>query len=565
MKKLLIFCLLALTACSLKEQSYTSVDKNNYLNDADEAETLLLGVYQAMCVDGIYKFHLSMLLSLPTDEAKVEGSSLVGFREQASNAYTSADSYVQATWAALYTAIYRANDFLESMKARMDNFSGNDLERCRYYIAEARALRGLYYFELVRWFKNVPLIRSTAESYNLPSEFKQEKPENVYKFIEEDLKYAAEVLPWHDEDSVRGNVTFRLSKGGVLGLLAKVYATWAGYPLQDNSKWALAAKAAGEVVNGGHHKLLANYEQLWKNAANNVWAPEESLLEACFYAPQPNTASSGRIGKWNGANATLGAIKGNYNQAVYKVHPTFLTGWKDHSLDKRWGLSFADYRYTKGTNGETVKETITSATIGGEKTPITFEMAMDTGYPGWRMDWRRAYSYMLTPAKWDIERYVEDANQIADNNLSNVNWYVLRYADVLLLYAEALAESGGSVPAEAVEAVNQVRRRGFGEDQNTPSDKADLPIGIGFEDFRQAVRDERSYELAFEGHRRQDLVRWGIYYETVMDTYLKSVDWHEAAPQYFIGALYTVKGKNELLPIPLHDIDLCGFEQNDKW
>ena len=59
MKKFIIFCLLALTACSLKEQSYTSVDKNNYLKNADEAETLLLGIYQAMCSDGIYKAALS--------------------------------------------------------------------------------------------------------------------------------------------------------------------------------------------------------------------------------------------------------------------------------------------------------------------------------------------------------------------------------------------------------------------------------------------------------------------------------------------------------------------------
>lgn len=561
-KSIFLFsCLLAIASCSLKEQSYTSVDKNNYLKNADEAETLLLGVYQAMCSDGIYKFHLSMLLSLPTDEAKVEGSTLVGFREQASNAYTSTDAYVQATWAALYTAIYRANDFLESLNAKMDAMSDTDRERCRYYIAEARALRGLYYFELVRWFGHVPLIRETAESYKLSREYKQEDPVKVYEYIEADLKYAAEVLPWYDEDAVRNDTAFRLSKGGVLGLLAKVYATWAGYPLQDQSKWALAAQAAGEVVNAGHHHLLSDYEQLWKNAANNVWAPEESLLEACFYAPQPNSASSGRIGKWNGANAALESIKGNYNQAVYKVHTTFLTGWKDYANDKRWALSFADYKYTKADG----KTAITTATIAGEKVEITFPMAMDTEYPGWRMDWRRAYSYMITPAKWDIERYVEDANQIADNNLSNVNWYVLRYADVMLLYAEALSESESSVPAAAVEAVNKVRRRGYGLDMETPSETADLPAGMTLEEFRQAVRDERSYELAFEGHRRQDLVRWGIYYEAIRDTYLAAATWHEAAPQYFIGAQYTIKGKNELLPIPQHDVDLCGFEQNPKW
>lgn len=563
MKKIIILCILALTtACSLKEQSYTSVDRKNYLKNADQAETLLLGVYQAMCTDGIYRFNLSMLLTLPTDEGKVEGSTLVGFREQASNAYTSSDSYVQATWAALYNAIYKANYFLENVEAEMDGFSESGQERCRYYIAEARALRALYYFELVRWFGHVPLIKHTSESYKGAKEFRQEDPVEVYKYIEEDLKYAAEVLPWHDEDEVRSNTAFRLSKGGVLGLLAKVYATWAGYPLLDGSKWELAAEAAGEVVNSGHHSLLKDYEDLWVNAANNVWAPEESLLEACFFAPQSNSASSGRIGKWNGANAALESIKGNYNQAVYKVHPMFLAGWKDYARDKRWALSFADYKYTRAEG----KTAITWGTINGERTWITFEMAMNSDTPGWRSDWRRYFSYMITPAKWDIERYVDNANQIADNNFSNVNWYVLRYSDVLLLYAEALSESEGSVPAAALEAVNIVRRRGFGEEeQDTPSATADLPAGMSLEEFRQAMRDERSYELAFEGHRRQDLVRWGIYYDSIQNAYKASQNWEESAPQYFIGAQYTVKGKNELLPIPLHDTDLSGFTQNPKW
>ncbi len=561
MKKIAILFLIALTACSLKEQSYTSVDSENYLNNADEAETLLLGVYQAMCTDGIYRFNLSVLLTLPTDEARVEGSTLVGFREQASNAYTSTDAYVQASWAALYSAIYKANYFLEKLEARKDSFSEADQERCRYYEAEARALRGLYYFELVRWFGHVPLVKSTSESYKKAGEFKQANPVEVYKYIESDLKYAAAVLLWYDEDTVRGNTTFRLSKGGVLGLLAKVYATWAGYPLGDHSKWALAAAAAGEVVNSGHHRLLDDYEKLWMNAANNVWAPEESLLEACFYAPQSNSTSSGRVGKWNGVSAAIGSIRGNYNQAVYRIHPMFLATWKEHARDRRWALSFADYKYTKADG----KTAIAMANIGGVKTPISFEMAMDTGYSGWRSEWRKNFSSMLTPSKWDIERYVDAGNQIADNNLSNVNWYVLRYADVLLLYAEALSESEGSVSADALEVVNRVRRRGFGENQDTPSATADLPAGLSLEEFRQAVRDERSYELAFEGHRRQDLVRWGIYYESIRDAYAASQLWEESAPQYFIGAQYTVKGKNELLPIPQRDIDLSGFDQNPKW
>ena len=161
---------------------------------------------------------------------------------------------------------------------------------------------------------------------------------------------------------------------------------------------------------------------------------------------------------------------------------------------------------------------------------------------------------------------MKDENQLPDNNYSNVNWYVLRYADVLLLYAEALNEQYGKPTSEAYEAINQVRRRGFGLDVTLPSAEADLPADMDYADFQQAVRDERGYELCHEGHRRQDLVRWGIYYETVQATYKKLMDWHETAPEYYIGALYTFKNKNELLPIPQREMDLCEqFEQNEGW
>lgn len=88
------------------------------------------------------------------------------------------------------------------------------------YLAEARALRALYYFELVRWYGNIALITNTSESSKNPSEFVQADPRDVYKFIEEDLKFAIENLPFESDDTLRANTRFRFSKGGALGLLS---------------------------------------------------------------------------------------------------------------------------------------------------------------------------------------------------------------------------------------------------------------------------------------------------------------------------------------------------------
>lgn len=555
---------MAMNSCSLDEKAYTQVEMGTYIKDARQAETVLLGIYRQMNVDDIYGLNLSMLFQLPTDEAKVEGNGLTGNRLQASNAYSTSDSYVQGSWGALYKGIYFANSFLEAMDAKMDGFTSSDKALGEVYVAEARALRALFYFELVRWFGHVPLITSTAQSALHPSLFEQAAPEDVFRFIEEDLKYAIDVLPYASDDALRADNSFRISKGGALGLLTKVYATWAGYPVCDSSRWSLAVQTAEELIASGRHYLLTDFTQLWKNAGNNIWDSRESLLEISFYSPQSTNSSSGRVGKWNGVTAAQGSIRGNYNFAIFKVVPTFIKEWKEaNEGDLRWGVSFADYKYTAAAD---YRIALTTAKVNNVTTEITFEMAMDDSNEYWSPDWRKGMCYLMTPAKWDTEIYVDDANQLADNNYSNVNWYLLRYADVLLLYAEALNEMNQGPDDKAYEAVNMVRRRGYGLNYTKPSLEADLPAGLSYEEFRDVIYAERSYELAFEGHRRQDLIRWGIYYDRVQETYYRQMDWHELGADYYIGALYTYRNKNELLPIPQREMDLCSrFEQNQGW
>jgi hypothetical protein len=160
---------------------------------------------------------------------------------------------------------------------------------------------------------------------------------------------------------------------------------------------------------------------------------------------------------------------------------------------------------------------------------------------------------------------VKEDNYNTAANVTNINWYLLRYADVLLLYAEALNEVNGKPTEEAYEAINMVRRRGFGLSITEPSEVADLEEGLTYEGFCQAVRDERGWELAGEAHRRQDLIRRGIYAKTVAETYNNLSIWHVNAAEYYQAGIYTQEGKHELLPIPQREIDLCGFKQNPNW
>ncbi len=549
MKKISLYILavimggMSFTSCSdlLQEESSVEVDKNKYMNNASEAETVLLGVYRSLVADAMYGYHLSLLFNITTDIAQCEGNSANSFREIPANAFTTSNSNVQATWYALYKAIYNANDFIETLETKIGSYTAGDKIIANVYMAEARALRGLYYFELVRWFGNVALMTNTAMSSQHPSTFEQADPTAVYRFIEDDLRFAIDNLPYAVDDKIRSNNSFRLSKGSVLGLLTKVYATWAGAPVNDTSKWEAAANTAQTLIESGKHQLLSDYEQLWKNTCNSVWAPEESLIEVSFYAPTITGTTSedpaGRIGKWNGVIANeIAGVRGR-NAGNVKVVYTFLRDWEKKEDDLRCNLSIADYKY-----------------VGTTKTYYSTQ-GPDEDQKNWQL---------FTPAKWDTEKYVGQGNQLINADRSNINWYILRYADVLLLYAEALNEWKGAPTAEAYEAVNNVRRRGFGLPISETSEIADLTAGLDQTAFRNAIRKERAYELAFEGHRRQDLVRWGTYVDAIDETDTQLRRWYSSAN--YVAYDFTKKGKHELFPIPQRDMDLMSkFVQNPGW
>lgn len=597
MKKIIYYIALSVMcvlpfSCSdmLEEENRTEMEKKNYMNTAAEAEKVLLGIYSTLSTDNLYGLNLSILFNTGTDMEQVEGTTIEGHRIVPTNAFPATQQEVQATWASLYTAIHNANEFLERISLKLDTYTETDRKLGIIYMAEARTLRGLLYFELVRRYGNVVLMNSSLDSYKDPSTFVQADPKTVYEFIEKDLKYAIDNLPYAIDDTYRTNTSYRISKGAALGLLAKVYATWAGWPLKDESKWELAAKTAEILIISGKHGLLQNYEQLWKNTCNGEWDPKESLIEFSFYSPTASAASDpvGRIGKWNGVKTTqIPGVRGRCS-AMVKVIYTFLKDWREPEVesyqdgkttryrykngvltDYRRDLSIANYQYTNEGSVLYVKGSATEDKIIVDK---------DLN-PNLSQKEKQSY----TPAKWDIEKYMTNGKVINDDK-SNVNWYFLRYADVLLLYAEALNEWKGAPTDKAYEAVNMVRARGYGHPSST---KYKIAEGMDQEQFRETVRLERAYELAFEGQRRPDLVRWGMYYQAIQNTQDELTQWWTEArnslgdkkdelnesgelkiprtPNYTV-ARYTQENKHELLPIPQRDMDLCSqFVQNPGW
>ncbi len=539
-------CIAILSSCSLQEISYTEVSTDTYVTNADEAEIVLQGCYRDMCEEGMYSYHLSLLFTISSDIAQCEGSATTSFRVIPTNSHNASTTEIATTWSSLYNAIYNVNNFIETVQERKGSWSVDDEQEADIFIAEARTLRALYYFELVRWYGNVVLMKTTDDSAKSASEYVQADPAEVYAFIEEDLLAAAEVLPWAIDDTVRSSTSFRVSKGSALGLLTKVYCTWAGYPVNDTSKWADAAATGYKVVSSGKHQLNSDYENVWYNTCNGVWDPYESLIEVSFYSPTGLNSEDcvGRIGKWNGVTATaVSGVRGR-NAANWKVVYPFTAEWETHD-DPRFELSIADYRYGYSNS---------SGTIDTDDYIKYFDTIGSSNPSEDQMNRQRQ---LFTPAKWDTEKYVESGNYLVNNDKSNINWYILRYSDVLLLYAEAENEVNGP-STSAIEAYNLVRSRAFGDDEHG------VDASVTQDEFRELIRKERAYELCFEGHRKQDLIRWGIYYQTIRETAQNVVNWYSSGNYAVVN--YTIEGRHELMPIPQRDLDLMvNCTQNPGW
>ncbi|MFD1630929.1 RagB/SusD family nutrient uptake outer membrane protein [Pseudopedobacter beijingensis] len=353
--------------------------------------------------------------------------------------------------------------------------------------AEARFLRGYAYFNLVRFFGRVPLIDKV-----LPADqpgATQVGPAQLYPFIENDLQFAAANLPPSWDSKFAG----RLTKGAANGLLAKVYLT--------QQKWGPAMSAAHSVMLSGQYDLSMKYSDIFGEKGENG---KESVFEvqATASAAVPRT-NGAEITQWQGVRAG-----GDWNLGYgFNVPNAYLSAAYEPN-DPRKARTFL---YRSDANN-------TYKTVYGENTGTTWENPI--------------YNHKV---------YTNPAYRALYNDKAGrwMNIRLLRYADVVLMYAEAANELGGTAnTTEALKALNSVRERARKE----ATVAGTLPdVTTTDQDLlRDAIRHERRIELAMEYDRFFDLVRWGIS-GTVLPA--------SGRPNF-------VAARDNILPIPLPQIDL---------
>jgi len=523
---------LGVSSCKkwLEEKPYSLYAAETYFKSVDDAKKAVLGVYEIMSNQYTYGFYMSLVYDIDSDLGHMEGVGLSNDnRTIAHYKVTPNHLYIERTWRELYNGINRANMVIARIPEMELLKSGKEAEKAEINrcLAEAKFLRGLYYFDLVRLFGDVPLktdYTKAEDDMKLP----RTDREIVYDQIIKDMTEAIDFIP----EVSQKTSDERVSKGAVKGILARVYLGRGGYSLRQNGNrerpanyldyYREAARLTKEVMESGEHALRDKYENIFRDYCQLKLEPKESMFEVAFFNPSGESKNSGVIGSWNSPVADQNSPYGRAN-SFYKVSPVF---YKKYSLtDERRKVAIATFQINAA--GDT----------------LTYAGTNDTRWaPGkWRRNWQK------TGPK--------------DVNNTDLNWTQLRYADVLLMRAEAENEINDGPTPEAYNAINMVRRRAFGMPLTTPNATVDIPDGLLKDKFFEKIQEERAFELCYEGWRKFDLIRWNILGESLRkaETALKS---HRSNFPYIAGT-YFVDNKNELYPIPAKERDVnTSLSQN---
>ncbi|WP_207424639.1 RagB/SusD family nutrient uptake outer membrane protein [Desertivirga brevis] len=391
-----------------------SLSPSNYYKTDEDINTALTGVYDVLGKTATYGRYLYFEMDV-SDESFPASSSWT--QDVALFNYDPGDIKLTATWNTLYDGINRANMLL-------DNIDKSNLttEKRRVAKGEALFLRAYYYFLLVQNWGSVPMRLTAAKDPN-DVNIAKTPYKTIYEQIVKDMEIAA--------DSVNGidkyNYTGRVSKSAVWGILARVNLKMAGAPLRDVSRYAEARKWAAKVMEAANgHNLNPDYKDVFKKMAADQYDKKEVIWEVEFGLKNGTQDEGGAVGGVNGIGTPNSEIFTKTIGFSYGVqHPTdrYVKLFEAGDVRKDWSVS--NYTY----NGE-----------GGKVyTPPTL-----TNYARFAAKWRREY---------------ETAGPKFLNTTA-INFPLLRYSDVLLMFAEADNEINGPT-VDGIAAVNTVRRRAY--------------------------------------------------------------------------------------------------------
>jgi len=469
-----------LTVVSCDEDFVTKEFENgvvsdNFFQNASDAEQALTAVYDVIALRGMYREGVWVLGDVPSDDINEltgdNGDYGTYYRAASDYRWEPSNPYSVGRWYDSYKGIFRANILLEKLpEIDMDGALKSRFE------GEAKFLRALYYFNLVMAFGDVPFMTEvlTREEYQ---ELARTDQQVIYGQIEQDLLDAAAVLPAQASDPVG-----RATSGAANGLLSRVYLY--------QEKWSESANAAQQVMGAGY-SLVAT-EDFEKMFTGNLENSSESIFEFQSIGASPNV--------WGG-DLTETSFGFFWSPMIgwanwYSPSVSSQEQFEDGDIRRKASLLVVGAGDMLDTDGDGIEEPFPSGNMNGNY----FNNA-------------------------NVRKWLAIGKNLAVADEFEVNFPIVRYAEVLLNYAEAQNELGNST--EALGAVNQIRARAMVPDI-TETDQGLL---------RDLIREERRRELLFEGQRFYDIKRWGLVEELLVPLGFRV-------------------GTHEYWPVPVAELDL---------
>lgn len=510
MKKLLcILPFLLLFGCNedfLERGSLTQLAESNFWQNERDAQLGINGVYEALQARVLYGGNLNGTAGLPQHDSfadntfnnyKFEGPG--NFVEARADPST---SFFNEFWTANYRGIARANSAIANIE-RIPDANISTAARA-LYLGQARFLRALFYMNLAVYFEDVPLIlnvQTLDEAY---------VPKNTYKEVSEqiitDLKFASESLPINYPSDLYGYAT----KGAALSLLARFQLY--------NKNYQEVVSLTSQVLTLGY-KLHENYEQLFSESGENS---KEIVFAVRFVQDQSDNGET--------FSATFAGIPKVNVQPMRNLVNDY------YAID---GLPITKSPLYKAATPKENRDPRLAASVYFRNDIFLTDL-------------NRAFAGN-TATTFGLKKYVRNsasASGIGVGSPGGQDFYVIRYADVLLMRAEALVETNQL--AEVYTLINQVRTRA-----KMPKVEAVEGTGLTQAQLREVVRHERRVELAFEGLRFLDVKRWG----EVEAAYKRATD-DKVAPY---KPVYRGR-QSEVFPIPQSEIDANkNLVQNPVW
>lgn len=495
MKKILPILILSATLFSCSDSlDVTPIGKlmgGNFPATDDDAIALTNGIYAPNV--GI-STSLAYLIDLTTEttvsgENPNSGGGLLGLIQ-----WDPTNSYVTSVWTAFYVGITSANDVIDKL-SESTTVSESIKKRS---IGEAKFLRAYYYYYAVQFWGEVPLVLHNVDGTGTT----RAAVDDVYAQIVDDLNSAANNLS--DASSYAESDKGRASKGAAYALLAKTYLVWAqtstgGGEATRKDRFLKAIDAANSVTGYSlEEDFLANWDTSHKNGKENIFSTQHTS----------GTATDGSGGN-HLAHCAFSSGFSNSIPHVIVSDNKYYEAFDDR--DQRKAGTYAKELYNPTTNS------------------------------------------VFTFTRPRFRKYIDTSDPLGSASNRNINRTILRYADVLLVKAEAINELKDGPTTDAYEAINQVRRRAFKHFPITQVSVDDLPAGLNYADFKEAIQEERMFELTYEQSHWLDLVRWRIYVKTLKESGLD-----ESYKKQ------TVSLKNYRFPIPQsqRNINPDGLWQN---